>query len=339
MRVGISRAVAIVVIGVLVPFCSAGDVSVAVDVDINAPKTVAEEEVIVATTDEGQAEIAVTDHIVHEAFVQTPVAPEPVVVPEEPPRVLQETIVIETKPVPEAIWVDGYWYYQRTAKRFIWVTGGWRVPPPDAAAWVPTHYAKTSRGWVLVHGYWQPSGMKVIYIEKPPPPRRVEVVEVVARPGHLWVSAYWHWEAGRREYVWHAGSWVSVRAGYVYVPPTYRYTPKGYVLVAGYYDRPLTKRGVVYRPMVVDNPHSVRVVRPTTVLTIKTRDRIVRSKEGRIRRVRVRPDEASPRARVIKSGKAPSAEAAPGGKPRPGRKGGEPDAQRTPSKKKSKAGK
>src|SRR5207249_189438 len=43
-----------------------------------------------------------------------------------------------------------------------------------------------------------------------------------------------------------------VQPGYVWIPGHYRWTPYGYVYVAGYWDYALARRGILYAPVVVD---------------------------------------------------------------------------------------
>jgi len=54
-----------------------------------------------------------------------------------------------------------------------------------------------------------PSIADVIYIEKAPPPIRVERFE--PRPGHIWVRGHWEWRDGRHEWI-PATSFGSARA-------------------------------------------------------------------------------------------------------------------------------
>ena len=263
---------------IAVPWSAGADVSVSVN--IQTERTIAEEEVIVETGEEDGVEALTTQHIVHESFVPTRTTvvreTEIVYVTEPPPPVMQETIVIESRPSPKAVWVTGYWYRQQSAKRYIWVSGGWRYPPEGMAAWVTAEYVKTLRGYVYVSGYWRPTAVatvKTVYISTMPPEPIVDVVPVRPGPTHVWVRGSWEWQAKAGRYAWQQGRWTPRRSGYVYVTPTYRYTPRGYVHVAGYWDRPVAKRGVVYRPIVVDNPQTTRVITPRRTVRFKTTPR------------------------------------------------------------------
>jgi hypothetical protein len=39
--------------------------------------------------------------------------------------------------------------------RYVWVPGGWVLPPRPRAVWVPAHYRQTPGGWVFVPGHWR----------------------------------------------------------------------------------------------------------------------------------------------------------------------------------------
>ena len=49
-----------------------------------------------------------------------------------------------------------------------------------------------------------------------------------------------------------AGYWTRSYPGFIYIPGHYRWTPAGYIYVAGYWDQTLSRRGLLYAPVVVD---------------------------------------------------------------------------------------
>src|SRR5262245_10063417 len=70
---------------------------------------------------------------VHEAFAETIVFdPEPgVVVPKEPPDLIEE-VPPEQKPEGTNVeWIPGYWAWEDERNDFLWVSGVWRAVPPD----------------------------------------------------------------------------------------------------------------------------------------------------------------------------------------------------------------
>jgi hypothetical protein len=62
-----------------------------------------------------------------------------------PPRV---AVVIPTRPAPEYVWVEGYWY--PVGNHYKWHEGYWSRPPYEGAHWVaPRH-----DGGRYYAGYW-----------------------------------------------------------------------------------------------------------------------------------------------------------------------------------------
>ena len=217
--------------------------------------------------DDGSGAVEESEPIVHEAFVDhgdTVRVVKRVYIEYQPPPVIQETIVRETRPSPAAIWIPGYWYHVRRVDSFVWVSGCWRVPP-RGMAWRSGRYASVGSRWAWVPGAWTPSGVALTYYPSAPPAFRLEVVNHALCPGpdHIWASGHWKWTNSR--YGWVAGKWLARPAGFVYVAARYHWTPRGYAFVAGYFDRPVARRGVAYRPMVVRHPTRIERIRPRTV--------------------------------------------------------------------------
>src|SRR5262249_35491602 len=90
----------------------------------------------------------------------------------------------------------------------------------------------------------------VTYYPEPPAPPNMAPPGDPPAADMLYVPGYWSWGGDR--YVWRAGYWTQARAGWVDLPSPYRWTPLGYVFVAGYWDYSLSRRGVLYAPVVVD---------------------------------------------------------------------------------------
>ena len=63
-----------------------------------------------------------------------------------PPRVVR---VLPSRPSPEFVWVEGYWY--PVGRRYRWHEGYWTRPPYESARWVsPRH-----DGERFFEGYWE----------------------------------------------------------------------------------------------------------------------------------------------------------------------------------------
>jgi len=75
----------------------------------------------------------------------------------------------------------------------------------------------------------------VVYVERRPPPARVEVVGP-ARPGYVWVAGYWRWD--RHDYLWVPGRWTPVEHGYrTWVPGRWEERHHRWYWVEGHWAR------------------------------------------------------------------------------------------------------
>src|SRR5262245_62751769 len=97
---------------------------------------------------------------IHEAFAQ-PLGTEkpegPPTVDKQPPDPIQE-IPPEQKPEGNSAWVPGYWQWDEGKEDFLWVSGVWRVAPPDRK-WVPGFWKHSDDGWQWISGSWAPGTM------------------------------------------------------------------------------------------------------------------------------------------------------------------------------------
>jgi len=63
-----------------------------------------------------------------------------------PPRVIA---VVPTRPGPDFIWVEGYWY--PVGHHYKWHPGYWTRPPYEGARWIAPHHD----GERYFAGYWE----------------------------------------------------------------------------------------------------------------------------------------------------------------------------------------
>jgi len=206
---------------------------------------------------------------VHEAFASP--ATEPAASPlvaKKPPANIEE-MPPEDKPEGDVVWISGYWSWDDDRNDYLWVSGCWRTKPPGKE-WVPGYWREQGERWQWVAGFWansqppqttQQVSNPVTYYPEPPAPPAVAPPPPQPSADTVYVPGYWVWQGDR--YVWRAGYWRPIREGYVWVPAHYRWTPFGYVFVEGYWDLAVTRRGVLYAPVVVD----VQVAGPTFVYT------------------------------------------------------------------------
>jgi len=62
--------------------------------------------------------------------------------------------VRSNKPDSGYIWIDGYWKWSKSAKKYVWKKGHWEKQRKKKV-WVSGHWKKTPRGWTWTHGYWK----------------------------------------------------------------------------------------------------------------------------------------------------------------------------------------
>ena len=77
-------------------------------------------------------------------------------------------------------------------------------------------------------------GVGVVYVDRTPPGRLIEVAGVPPRPGAIWMSGHWRWSG--REFYWVPGEWVAVRPGYrTWVPARWIKTRRGWYFIEGHW--------------------------------------------------------------------------------------------------------
>ena len=189
---------------------------------------------------------------IHEAFaatleVQTGAS---VTVAKAPPDAIEE-LPPDQKPAGDNVqWIPGYWHWDEERTDFIWISGFWRVPPPNRV-WVAGSWREARNGFLWVHGFWQEARVERAEIEYlPPPPAAIEVAPSIPAPSetHIYVPGSWVW---RNRYVYRPGVWIDHNPGWIWVSSHYRWTPAGYIFIDGYWDFPLADRGVLYAPVYV----------------------------------------------------------------------------------------
>jgi hypothetical protein len=71
-------------------------------------------------------------------------------------RVGPPAAVVEVRgiaPSRSHVWVPGY--HRWSGDRYLWVAGGWQLPPKSRAVWVPGHWERSPRGHYWVEGHWR----------------------------------------------------------------------------------------------------------------------------------------------------------------------------------------
>ena len=192
---------------------------------------------------------------IHEAFAAPTEEPATTkIVPKQPPKAIEE-MPPEQKPDGDVAWIGGYWAWDDERNDFLWVSGIWRMPPPGRQ-WVAGYFKDVDGGVQWVPGFWAPAPQQqqaaqdLTYLPSPPAPPEIAPPGEPPTTESFYVPGAWEWRDGR--YVWRSGYWARVQPGYVWVPAHYIWTPSGYVYVAGYWDLAISRRGVLFAPVVVD---------------------------------------------------------------------------------------
>lgn len=195
---------------------------------------------------------------VHEGFV-APIIFDPapgIVAPKAPPAPLDERPPSLRPTGARVIWLPGYWNWDAERRDFVWTSGGWRVPPPGMR-WIAGYWAKASGGVQRASGFWAPAAAgQVVYGPLPPkfkePQRKADEVAPAeaARKNQFLVPGYWKPQGG--DFVWRPAFWTHAKPGWVWTPAHYVWTPAGAVFVAGYWDYPLARRGLLFAPVAVE---------------------------------------------------------------------------------------
>jgi hypothetical protein len=186
---------------------------------------------------------------VHEAFAgMVTFNPQPgVVVAKAPPDIIEEMPPAERPEGDTVAWIPGYWGWDDERSDFLWVSGTWRALPPGRA-WIAGYWGNTSQGYQWTSGYWaDASARETTYL--PPPPASIEVGPNVAAPSsdYGWTPGCWIWYSGR--YAWQPGYWALGRVDWDWMPAHYLWTPRGFIFVGGFWDYPVTRRGILFAPV------------------------------------------------------------------------------------------
>jgi WXXGXW repeat (2 copies) len=78
-----------------------------------------------------------------------------------------------------------------------------------------------------------PPRMEVVYVDREPPPARVELIAAAPGDDHIWVQGHWVWLANRREYEWSPGHWRRLEPGERWVAGHWVHEQRGWYFVEG----------------------------------------------------------------------------------------------------------
>lgn len=193
---------------------------------------------------------------VHEAFLSTRGDREPLTLPQSPPPPVIERPSFEPTD-HRAVWIGGYWDWERSRDDFVWVTGTWRVPPPGQL-WVNTYWKRDENGWRRIPGFWSDRRTSRLEYraEGPPANRPDEDPGRPPKPNCFYIPG--EYVPDGDQIVWKKGYWADAQPGWSWVPARWIRQSEGWVFQNGFWDRPLEERGVLFAPAALaDNADEV----------------------------------------------------------------------------------
>jgi len=190
---------------------------------------------------------------IHEAFGQPTIFnPKPgMQIPKKAPQPVEELPPDEKPEGDNVAWIGGYWSWDEEKTDFMWISGFWRVLPPNRQ-WMPGYWNEAGGQYQWVSGYWAPAQMQQQeFIQQAP----LDSLEQGAPPtapsaDHIWAPGTWVYRDTR--YLWRPGYWVVNQPGWAWIPATYIWTPSGYIFVEGYWDWSIRRRGIIFAPCYFD---------------------------------------------------------------------------------------
>jgi hypothetical protein len=186
---------------------------------------------------------------VHEAYADPGVTPSEAssIIPKQPPDPINELPPDQKPEGDNVIWIPGYWTWDEDRNDFVWLSGFWRVPPPERT-WVPGSWRQVADGWQWTPGFWAEAAQEdVQYLPEPPAPLDVAPSTPAPSADSIYAPGAWVYRDNR--YMWRPGVWITYRPGWIWVPAHYVWTPVGWVFVEGYWDYPLRSRGLLFSPV------------------------------------------------------------------------------------------
>lgn len=189
---------------------------------------------------------------IHEAFAAPAIrGPRPApLIAKEPPKPVEE-LPPDQKPEGDNVqWIPGYWAWNDDTSDFLWVSGTYRIVPPDRH-WVPGYWNQTDDGWQRVAGLWADQEKNHIELLSTPPPDPIEEA-VPAAPSEASSFQPGGWVYRDNRYLWRSGFWTANQADWIWTPDSYVWTPGGYIFVHGYWDYCLQNRGLLFAPVNID---------------------------------------------------------------------------------------
>jgi hypothetical protein len=131
-----------------------------------------------------------------------------------PPAPYQETVLIETRPAPNYVWIHGHWAWHG---HWVWEHGHWH-PNHAGSTFVQGRWVAQGGRWHWVAGNWvvdekvveERPGLLEATEAPPAPYQETVLIETRPSPNHVWIHGHWSWHG---HWVWEHGHWQLGRAG------------------------------------------------------------------------------------------------------------------------------
>ncbi len=191
---------------------------------------------------------------IHEAFAE-PLqydASKPLIVAQKPPDPIDE-VPPDVRPEGDnVVWIPGYWGWDDDRRQFIWISGVWRDAPPGEV-WVSGYWTPVENGYQWVPGFWTAAeNQDLNYLPEPPATPAEGPSSPQPDENAFWVPGNWIFQAD--QYAWRPGYWAQMNPNWIWEPARYLWTPRGYLFVGGFWDRPVVDRGLLFAPVAFDRP-------------------------------------------------------------------------------------
>jgi hypothetical protein len=154
-----------------------------------------------------------------------------------PPAPCEETILIETRPAANYVWIHGHWAWHG---HWVWEHGHWQ-PGRANQTWVQGRWALVEGHWRWSEGSWieetkiveERPGLLEATVEPPAPYHETIVIETRPARNYVWIDGHWawhghwvwehgHWQPGREGRRWEAGRWEARNGRWFWVGGAWR---------------------------------------------------------------------------------------------------------------------
>ncbi len=204
--------------------------------------------------------------------------------------------VLERPPqsFPNSRWIDGYWDWHPAFKEFVWIPGVWRIYPPGQD-WQSGKWAPAPDGAVRYPGYWFKASQRPTIKRNPPRDNseslrdggRMATQKMVGQDG-FWVRGHWQLDQ-QDDYRWEPGYVAANDEGFLWQNAQVVPVVGGYAIVDGFWDYPLSQRGLAYAAMR-------QPISPPTSLTAIDMSSVTRAATGEVVYTQLRRNSQSDRA-------------------------------------------